>query len=543
MNVTLPNGRVINGVPEGTTKAQIQAKAIASGMAVESDFPQAEPVQEQSYNPTDDMSGFQKFAAGVGGGVTDLGYGAGQLLGMVSQDEVAEKARLDESLNATGAGMAGNITGKIAAALPTAFVPGANSLVGASLVGGGLGALEPVSEGNVLEGKLKNTLGGAAFGAAGQKAGQLIGGRAQGRLDNALDKLNRTKADRSVMDSSLRGGLDMGMTIPPSQANPSFANQMLEGLSGKIKTAQRAGEKNQSVMNAAARRELGLDEGAALNDDTFNSIRSAAGEAYEAVKSIGQPIRADQKYFDALTDLTAANQRLAQDFPELADSGLQEFAESISKDQFGADNAIEAIKQFRHEANTLFRSANPADLAMARAKKKAATAMEDLVGRNLKEIGADDLYDGFVQGRQLIAKTYSVEEAVNKGSGNVIGSKLAGQFKKGKPLSGDLKKVAQFASAFPRATQEITSSMPALSPLDYAAAVGGTAATGSPLGMLGLAARPAARELITSAPYQNLMTQPNYAPSLLTKAAAISNDPAIQKLSPLLGASVYTSQQ
>lgn len=38
MNVTLPNGTVIEGVPEGTTKAQIMQKAIASGLAKAEDF-------------------------------------------------------------------------------------------------------------------------------------------------------------------------------------------------------------------------------------------------------------------------------------------------------------------------------------------------------------------------------------------------------------------------------------------------------------------------------------------------------------------------
>lgn len=38
MNVTLPNGRVIQGVPEGTSKEEIARKAIAAGLARESDF-------------------------------------------------------------------------------------------------------------------------------------------------------------------------------------------------------------------------------------------------------------------------------------------------------------------------------------------------------------------------------------------------------------------------------------------------------------------------------------------------------------------------
>jgi hypothetical protein len=38
MNVTLPNGKVISGVPEGTTKEQVKAKAIAAGLAAPEDF-------------------------------------------------------------------------------------------------------------------------------------------------------------------------------------------------------------------------------------------------------------------------------------------------------------------------------------------------------------------------------------------------------------------------------------------------------------------------------------------------------------------------
>lgn len=40
MNVTLPNGTVIQGVPEGTTKQQVMEKAISSGLATQADFGQ-----------------------------------------------------------------------------------------------------------------------------------------------------------------------------------------------------------------------------------------------------------------------------------------------------------------------------------------------------------------------------------------------------------------------------------------------------------------------------------------------------------------------
>jgi len=50
MNVTLPNGKVIKNVPEGTTKQQIMDKAIASGLATADDFGIA-PQQSQPLSP------------------------------------------------------------------------------------------------------------------------------------------------------------------------------------------------------------------------------------------------------------------------------------------------------------------------------------------------------------------------------------------------------------------------------------------------------------------------------------------------------------
>lgn len=48
MDVKLPNGKVIKGVPEGTPKEEVAKKAILSGIASESDFPSSsiEPTQE-----------------------------------------------------------------------------------------------------------------------------------------------------------------------------------------------------------------------------------------------------------------------------------------------------------------------------------------------------------------------------------------------------------------------------------------------------------------------------------------------------------------
>ena len=62
MNITLPNGTVINGIPEGTSKEDIMRKAISAGLASQEDFAQtstpqsATPVQRENEPYLDQVS-------------------------------------------------------------------------------------------------------------------------------------------------------------------------------------------------------------------------------------------------------------------------------------------------------------------------------------------------------------------------------------------------------------------------------------------------------------------------------------------------------
>lgn len=99
--------------------------------------------QQERYDPMEGMSGFDKFAAGTGKAFTDLARGAGQMVGLVSRKDVEESRARDKALMATGAGTAGNVFGNVAAAVPTAFIPGANTLAGSAAIGAGMGLLQP----------------------------------------------------------------------------------------------------------------------------------------------------------------------------------------------------------------------------------------------------------------------------------------------------------------------------------------------------------------------------------------------------------------
>lgn len=75
-----------------------------------------------TYDPTEGMSGTDKFLAGAGKAMVDVGRGVRQYLpnsmGGLSNDDIAEARRLDAPLMKTGAGTAGNIVGNVAMAAP-----------------------------------------------------------------------------------------------------------------------------------------------------------------------------------------------------------------------------------------------------------------------------------------------------------------------------------------------------------------------------------------------------------------------------------------
>ena len=527
----MPDGRVARfEVPEGTTPEQANAlmSQALSGAA------------SKPYDPTEDMGTGQKVLAGIGQGMSSAGRALLQGIskitgaeangaGLIKQSEIDDAKSTDAALLKTGAGRVGSALGTAAVAAPTALIPGANTYMGASLIGGGTGLA--LTEGDLGD-RAKGAAWGAAGGAAGKGLGDLLGWGVPKLAQSMAAKRTAAQAANAQKDAAAVAAKEAGYVIPPSDVNPSLLNEILGGLSGKIKTAQVASAKNQGTTNALARKALGVADDVPLTADTLAAIRKEAGKAYEAVRGAGT-INADDAYMQALEKMAAKYEGAGKDFPGLAKSAVTDLVDSLKQPKFEASSAVDAIKVLRETSDKAFRSG---DTSLGKAAKSAAGEMESLLDRHLQATGAPaDLLKSFRDARQTIAKTYTVQKALNSETGDVSAQMLAGQLKKGKPLSGDLLDIAKIGSAFPKATQSLKEAPKAVSPLDFMAGLMGAGSTG-PVGAAAVAARPAVRSLLLSKTYQDLLANPkSYAPSLLEQTLPAIDNGLLRSSLPFAG--------
>ena len=616
--------------------------------------------------------------AGVGSSVVNAWEGLKQFAGQ------GDKREIDAQRIIRDAAPVGAFVGDAAlTAIP--FGMAGTSLKAAGAVGAGYGALQPVAgeqtKANVAQGKLANTALGGAFGAGGQavanKAGQY--------LSSKLAEMAERKAKNAVFDQTLKESLGAGYKVPPSMMPDSgVASRTIEGFSGKIKTNQLAGIKNQAVTDSLARKALGLADDAPLTSETMQALRGGAFDVgYKPVTGAGS-IKTDDAYRDALGKLVADYQGAARSFPdavsddvsslimgrqvggspdkrlfvdgmgqvvkdidippppktrsflnelkksgglnpsELADLGVENVNKSapgllnkngrtmdrvvewmeqhgwmsaddiamadrdgvggshelardmirsalnkdpvihpldgdavynfnqamrnlddmgikqvkipgsapttkggLNKLDFDAGDAIKMSQILRDNASKAYRDG---DTGLGKASKGAAKALEDQIERHLSGLGKDGekMLKNFRQARMLMAKAHTVEDAVREGGGKVDATKLANRFQAGKPLTGELKTIGQFANNF-RDVAKIPASGNAnpLTALDFMfgtptgvlAGLGGGPLVGAAVGAGTMAGRVGARHMLLSDLLQRGISRPDYAVGLPTRAA------------------------
>jgi hypothetical protein len=314
-----------------------------------------------------------------------------------------------------------------------------------------------------LYGLATRVAGGAINGAAtagmvdpkDASTGMMLGGsfpvavKAGGAIGDALGSAFRGKPINPVMAQTARESIDAGYVIPPNMVEPSFKNQVIESVSGKQATQQLASVRNAATTENLIRNDLGIAPDVPMTKATLESLRKKAGTAYGEVSALSPQAAAD----------------------------------------------LEALKQARNDAQGWFnaynRSASPADLAKAKELRGQADLLETALEQHAQAAGKPELVPALRDARKEIAKTYTVERALNDAAGTIDARVLGRLYEKGKPLSNGMATAGKFASAFPtiaKTPQQIGS--PAAHNLRSIASMamggGGFAAMG-PMGVAGAA--------------------------------------------------------
>lgn len=402
--------------------------------------PVVAPVDTPIPSATEGNSFGKNLLIGTGKGMTDIWQGGKQLLGMTTPEEIAEKRRIDADIMKTAGGQIGNVVGQTALLAPSVFIPGAATYAGAAAIGAGAGALQPVTED---ESRLTNMGLGAAGGVAGQKLGNVIGSK----IGQKVAKNAELKSQRATADATLKQVQDSGFSVPRSLYDPSFTSNRLESLGGKAATLQEASARNQELSNSFARKALNLPDDASLSMSAVDTVRKAAYKPYEEISEIS----------------------------------------------IGAKNALKELKQARADAKGWFnaynRSARPDDLAKAQEYQQIADIAEQVIDDYAIRAGKPELLPALAEARKTIAKTYTVERAMNKATGDINPRVLGRLYDKGFPLSDGLDDIGRFAAAYDKAAQPANQSagagISALEPM--AAGIYGTigqVSTGNPTGLL-----------------------------------------------------------
>jgi len=518
----MPDGRIARfEVAEGTTPQQAQAM-IAEQMATTASpmsfgetgggAATGRPINRGQRNILASPRPLESAMAGFTKSMMDVPVGAAQLAtgGNLGTSQLAQRlgqqAGEYQEVNPISYGT-GRVAGVVAPAMGAANVIGqipsfAKAAPLAQNVGMGtaLGAMTPEETGKtgqeLYKEQLKQGLIGGSLGAALTPLQKLIG-------------VLRGPEQTPQMAGAVEKARQAGYVIPPTQARGSIINRALEGTAGKASTAQNASARNQEVTNKLVAKSLGLPEEEVLAPEVLGNLRTVAGKAYENIENIGT-IKPSKEYTEGLNQIASKPLKAQAGFPNAKPSPIIDLAESLKSEAFDGSAAVAKIIDLRDAANTAYGAQQK---LLGNANKKAAELLEDEIERHLKTTGQEKMLEEFRNARQLIAKTYTVQKAMNPVSGNVDAKALARELKKGKPLTEELRTAAEFATQFPKATQTIESmgSLPQTSPLDIGAA-GVMASLTNPAALASLGVRPGARAAALSGPVQNRLVQGKVTP-------------------------------
>ena len=259
-------------------------------------------------------------------------------------------------------------------------------------------------------------------------------------------------------------GVGLGLSADPAAMNPTVSNRVQSTMTGPESIVKVASGRNTKVLPSIAKRQMGIEQGVSLAGDEGKAAVAKAlavhdapyaqvaalpeivvsPEALQSIQALKQtPI------LGAKADAIAANSVIDD-----AVAGLKPQRDSLTnsiKYQRSPAQILTDIQQLREKAQKVFESSSPTTAQTATAKTQWALAKR-LEGLIDDTVGATNpnLLQSLRDARVAKAQIHAWRDAITP-EGKIDTQSLVKRLVNDDLLTGEIKTVAEFASAFPKA--------------------------------------------------------------------------------------------
>lgn len=373
MDVRLPDGTLIRGVPDGMSKADLVAKLERNGMSVPAEWkaPKVTGAQMRAKETGAD----EAFLAGAGSKVNDILNGLTQRYLQLRGDDKA-LGGLAQNVASEAEPMAAlkserPISTGLGGALPAMAIPGAGAGYGGAMLAGALPELMSYGTG-------QEVLSRGAVGAAGGAAGRAIGGGIASLLKPAGVGVNTNTA-------AIEAAKRIGFKPMAGQAtqNPAMLNveNYLARSPGSSGIMQALNEANKTALNRAAAKSIGQsadDVGAG----TLSAAEKAIGASYERLQAVTAPKLGDE-FVGSLAKIEASNAARGPFRDPAIDSLLDKAMDLAAKGNLSGAAYKEIRTELSNQATKAFKGG---DATLGKAVKTVRKALDDAAEKSLSKV-------------------------------------------------------------------------------------------------------------------------------------------------------------
>jgi hypothetical protein len=290
---------------------------------------------------------------------------------------------------------------------------------------------------------------------------------------------------------AVKDALDLGLALDPALSNPSAVTRIKSGAVGSTGLQGNLSKLNLPKIAARAREDMGLPETIKLDAKAFDTALEAPAISvpYSKVSTIPR-INADDAVIRDINSLKVT--------PAIGDTGqaaaVNSFIDTVQGQlQGGAPGStvLDGIRQLRRDAQAVYNQQSvginppsPGAIAIADVNMGIARALETAIENSITD---PMLVADFRNARALAGRINDYRRATNLATGVVNPQELAKLAAEGRPLSGNIAKIANVAANFPENMQGGVVREPTFREKATRSGAAGTAGAilGSPFGLPG----------------------------------------------------------